>query len=213
MATTTPNRGYPYPNLGTDPNDIPGDLQALAEAIDADVCTLLNGVVGRPVARIRGTGTFQSLSAAGIVGQPQVNRVPFDTVDFDPFGLLELGDQTINNRMVRVTQPGFYMAIMTIQVPTFTTAGVTVNYNRWQMRRGNVTTPSVVAGVRISADSHNIPTNNDDANVRLMSAAGGAFFDGITDAYSCEFMAITTPTTPEYPVNERTLTVLRMTES
>lgn len=209
MPTFTANRGYPTPVPG-DPNDVPGDIQALAEAIDADVCDLLNGVVGRPVARIRGTGTFPSLSAAGIAGTPQVNRLPFDTVDFDPFGLLELGDQTINNRQVRVTQAGYYFAVATVQVPVFTTAGVTVSYNRLQVRKGNITTPGVVAANRITADSHNIPVNNDDSNVRLMSAAGGQFFNGTTDAFSIEFQAITSPTTAEYPVNERTLTVLRM---
>lgn len=38
MSSTT-SRGYPYPQL-TDTVDVPGDIQALAEAIDADVADL-----------------------------------------------------------------------------------------------------------------------------------------------------------------------------
>jgi hypothetical protein len=36
MADTTANRGYPYPE-STDTIDVPGDIQALADAVDADV--------------------------------------------------------------------------------------------------------------------------------------------------------------------------------
>lgn len=206
---TTPFRAYPYP-APTDPNDVAGDLQAIAEAIDADVCELTNGIVGRPVARVRGTGTFMSQSASGI-GGATINRVPFDTVDFDPFGLLEFQDMTINNRLIRVTQPGYYFALATVQVPTFTAAGVVVNYNRFQIREGNSSNPLTV-GVRKAGQSGNIPVNNDDSNVRLYSVAAGNHFNGTTDSFSIEFQAITTPNVAEFPINERTLTVLRMTE-
>lgn len=212
MATTTPNRLYPYPNLLSDPDRIPFDLEALAEAIDADVCGLYNGIVGRPVARARGTGTFLSPSAAGI-GGTTINRVPFDTIDFDPFGLLEFQNMAdVGNRLIRVTQPGFYMAVATIQVPTFTVAGTTVSYLRWQLREGDASN-TLLTATRLSADSGNIPVNADDANVRLMSTGAGAFFNGTTDSYSLEFGATTSPNTAEFPVLERTLTVLRMTPS
>lgn len=36
MADTTANRGYPYPE-STDTIDVSGDIQALADAVDADV--------------------------------------------------------------------------------------------------------------------------------------------------------------------------------
>jgi hypothetical protein len=211
MATTTPNRLYPYPNAAGDPNRIPADLQALAEAIDTDVCQLLLGVVGRPVARVRGTGVFQSQSAAGIGGNT-INRVPWDTIDFDPFGLLELQDQTPGQRLIRITQPGYYMAFASVQIPTFTTAGVTVNYLRWQLRQGLSSSPATLA-TRLSGHSNNIPTNADDGNVKILTTAAGAFFNGTTHSYSVEFQAVTSPNTPSYPINERTLTIMRMTQS
>jgi hypothetical protein len=35
MPGATPGRGYPYP-IDTDPIDVAGDIQRLAEAVDAD---------------------------------------------------------------------------------------------------------------------------------------------------------------------------------
>ena len=205
----TANRLYTYPAPG-DPNDVPGDLQELAEDIDADVCALLNSNLARPVARFRGTGTFQSQSASGIGGNT-INRLPFDTIDFNTANL-ELQDQTVNNRLIRVTEPGYYFALASVQVPTLTTAGVAVNYLRFQLRKGNSATPAALAS-RLSGHSNNIPVNADDLNVRLLATSAGAFFNGTTDSFSVEFQAVTTPALAEYPLNERVLTVLKMTTS
>lgn len=212
MATTTPNRGYPYPNLPTDPNDIPGELGELADAIDADVCDLLTGIVGRPVARARGTGVWPSQSASGI-GGATINRLPFDTIDFDPFGLMEFQNMVdAGVRMIRITQPGYYWAIGEVQVPVFTTAGVLVNYQGLQIRRCDSVLTGA-AGDRLTGNSNNIATNADDGNVKLLTTAAGGFFDGVTDSFSLDFRAITTPSAAEFPVNERRLTIMRMTES
>lgn len=51
MPTPTPNRAYPYPDPA-DPADVAGALQALAEAIDADLATIAPTIVHRRVARV-----------------------------------------------------------------------------------------------------------------------------------------------------------------
>lgn len=203
----TPNRGYFYPAAG-DPNQIPADLQALAEGIDSDICDDITNPATRPVAQLRGTGTFMSLSASGI-GGAQINRVPFDTIDFDTIGVT-LMDQSINNRMIKLPVPGYYFVAATIQVPTFTVAGVTVTYLRWQIRLGQSLVPAAVA-IRQSGDSANIPTNADDGNVKLLATSAGVFASGGNDSLSLEFQAITSPATAEFPVNVRTVTILKMT--
>ena len=39
MSKTTPKRGYPYPE-STDPDDVPADMRALAEALDGDISAI-----------------------------------------------------------------------------------------------------------------------------------------------------------------------------
>lgn len=60
MTSSPTPRGYPYPIYGGPP-DVPGDLQALAEAIDADVTTAL----GRLPARIQ-SGTVTGAVTTGV---------------------------------------------------------------------------------------------------------------------------------------------------
>lgn len=47
MAGTTLNRGYPYPT-GTDANDVPFRMQALAEAADSDIQSVVNALTPGP---------------------------------------------------------------------------------------------------------------------------------------------------------------------
>lgn len=216
MAALTPNRLYPYPTLA-DPVDVAGDLQRLAEAIDADVCALQDGLTGRPVARFRGTTPFTSESTA----RPNVNgpatpyddRIPFDTTDFNTANVI-MGSQDVGQRLIFPDDPGFYFALATVQVPTFTIAGATVSYMALQMRRGDWTNPtSLVTAPRLGGSSHNVPVDTFDRNVRLLTLAVGCFMNGTTDAFSVEFRADTTPDTSGYALGERTITILKMTQS
>lgn len=55
MSSTTPNRGYPYPELAVDPPNIPADIEALATQLDGDVQNVderLIAVTDRPFALI-----------------------------------------------------------------------------------------------------------------------------------------------------------------
>lgn len=51
MPTPTPNRGYPAP-VNSDPADVPGALQALAEAVDTDLATFPEQIRTRPFFRL-----------------------------------------------------------------------------------------------------------------------------------------------------------------
>jgi hypothetical protein len=51
MPTPTPNRGYPAP-VSSDPGDVPGALQALAEAVDTDLATFPEQIRPRPFFRL-----------------------------------------------------------------------------------------------------------------------------------------------------------------
>jgi len=216
MPATTPNRFYPYPLPG-DPTDVPGDLQALAEAIDEDVCALQTGLVGRPVARFRGTTPFTSESTArasvNAPATPYEDRIPFDTEDFNTANVI-MTSQDVGQRLIFPDDPGFYFALVTLYVPTFTIAGATVNFLGLQIRRGDFTNPTVlVPAPRLAGCSHNVPVDANDRNVRVMSLSVGAFMNGTTDAFSVEFRADTTPNTSGYAIGERTITILKMTES
>lgn len=214
MPATTPNRLYPYP-LPADPTDVPGDLQRLAEAIDDDVCSIRSGLGGRPVARFRGTGTFASPSTSAPLSPPPSDtfyRVPFDTEDFNTAGLV-MQSQEIGNRLIFPTQVGFYWVTATVYVPPLTVAGATVNYMGLQIRKGSIANPLALAG-RVSGSSHNLPVSStDDRGVRLMNVTAGIFMNGTTDAFCIEWRADSTPDVAEYVINERTITVMKMTNT
>lgn len=214
MPGTTPNRLYPYP-LNSEPVDVPGDLERLAVAIDADVCAIRDGLTGRPVARFRGTGTFASPSTSAALSPPPTDsffRVPFDTADFNTANVT-MQSQEVGNRLLFPEDPGFYLAVATVYVPPMTVAGATVNYMGLQIRRGNISIPTALAA-RVAGSSHNLPVSSaDDRGVRLMAVSTGVFMNGTTDAFTVEWRADTTPDVASYVINERTITILKMTQS
>jgi hypothetical protein len=60
MSATTSNRGYPYPQ-NTDTVDVPGDVEALAEAIDTDV----DGLLDSYLVPVKTTGAGCGTTASG----------------------------------------------------------------------------------------------------------------------------------------------------
>lgn len=216
MPATTPNRAYPYPLLG-DPTDVPGDLQRLAEAIDDDVCQLGLELDGRPVSRFRGTGPFASFSTnrpnVNAPATPYDDRIPFNVEDFNLANVTMMSPD-VGQRMLFPNDPGFYFVHVMLYVPAFTIAGATVNYMGLQVRRGDFTIPtSLIPAPRLAGASHNVPVDANDRNVRLMTLSLGAFMNGTTDAFSVEFRADTTPDTAQYVIGDRSITIMKMTES
>lgn len=211
MPAFTANRGYPY-SLSTDPFDVPGAMRSLAEAIDDDVCALTNSVVGRPVSRFRGTADYISTSPSlDLSISPATRfRVPFDLVDFNTANVT-MQSQAFGNRLLFPEDPGFYFVIGIQYVPVLTLT-TTVEFIALEIRKCNVTTP-LVQGTRIDGVASRIPVAADDRNARAMSVGGAAFMNGTTDAFSLEWRADTTPDVAQYVINERSLTILKMTQS
>lgn len=210
MPAFTVNRGYPYP-LGSDPGDVPQALEDLAEAIDDDVCSISAGLSGRPMARYRGTGSFSSPApAAPLTADPTKYRVPFDVEDFDTIGVTPQSME-IGNRLIKPDVPGFYVFICTVYVPVLTLA-TTLELMDVQVKQGSAAAPGA-ATTLLSGSSFNQPVSGDDRNIRVISCGGGVFMNGTTDAFCVEFLADTTPNVAEYIIGERTLTLLRMTQS
>lgn len=208
MPAFTANRGYPY-SVPTDPADVPAALQALAEAIDDDVCALTASVTGRPSSRFRGTGTFASLttSLGSTVG---TRRLPFDTIDFNDVPCT-MQSMEVGFRLIKPDVPGFYAVVGTVDVPVLTLAA-TIAQMRVEVRRCSTAAPGA-DGTVLGGSTFHFAVDAADRNVRRFSVGTGSFMNGTTDAFSVEFFADTTPDVPEYIINERTLTVLRMTTS
>jgi hypothetical protein len=216
MPANTVNRLYPYSVPG-DPADVPGALQALAEAIDDDVCALTAAVAGRPVSRFRGTGVYNSPSTAranvNAPATPYEDRLPFNVTDFN-LANVTMTSPDVGQRLIFPEDPGFYFALTTLYVPPMTVSGATVSYMALQIRRGDFTNPtSLATAPRLGGASTNVPTDANDRNVRVLSLGIGVYMNGTTDAFSVEFRADTTPNVAEYPVTERTITILKMTQS
>jgi hypothetical protein len=212
MPAVTPNRGYPYP-LPADPADIPQAFQDLAEAIDNDVCALTNGVTGRPASRFRGTAPYTSITPQLPVFDPAQgfrSRLPFDTTDFNTANVT-LQSQDMGNRLIFPEDPGFYFVLTTVYIPILTLP-TTPTYFQFMLRRANVVTP-IPIGTRLGATSNNVAISADDRNVRLMSLGMGVFMNGSTDAFSVDLTLETTPAVDGWPIGERTITLIKMTQS
>lgn len=212
MPAFTVNRGYPY-SIPTDPANVPAALQALAEAIDDDVCTLTNNVMGRPVSQFRGTVSFTNHTPAYPLDAPPfpyVPRIPFDTTDFNTANVT-MQAQEVNNRLLFPEDPGFYFALATLKVPTLT-AATSMVYMDLQLRRGDATNPTAAATL-LSRTSNSIAVETFDRNVRVLSVAVGCFMNGTTDAFSVEFNVDTNPDIGTYTLSDRSITILKMTQS
>jgi hypothetical protein len=80
-----------------------------------------------------------------------------------------------------------------------------------QIRRADITNPTLGASSRLGGVSSNFPVDADDRNVRVQALGLGAYMNGTTDAFSIEWRVDTTPDTASYVINERTFTLLKMT--
>ena len=107
MPAFTPNRNYPY-SIPGDPADVAGAIQALAEAVDADLQTLQAAIGPRPMARLRGT--------ANATVQASTSEVIFtwDTVDFNN-GAIDAS--TLGNNVIRPTTQGLWFLMATVVAP------------------------------------------------------------------------------------------------
>jgi len=200
MPGATPNRAYPYP-VPADTTDIPGDIQRLAEAVDADLCDLTANIPLRPAVRLRGTNatvcaTLDPLNTG--------EELSFDIEDFNT-GLTYLVSQgtVVNEGFVFRIRPqlaGFYQAVGTVAIPRPTT-GTSRNMLAVSILKNSIT------AVRNS--NHLQPSASD--GIRTGSARTGIHMNGTTDYLSLKFSSsVAAGGLDAYTVTERTLTLVRM---
>jgi len=97
MPAFTVNRNYPY-SVPSDPADVPGALQAFAEAVDDDLETRDAVINTRPYVKLRGATTTTVPVATNTL-------LPFDVEDFDTDSMADL---TVSRTTITVQTAGFY---------------------------------------------------------------------------------------------------------
>lgn len=200
MPGSTVNRGYPYP-LPADPTDIPGDLQDLAEAVDADLCDLTASIPVRPALRIRGTNavvanTFLPLNTG--------EEMEFDIEDFNTgIPYLVTSGSVVNEGFfwsISPQLPGFYHLIGTIAIPRPTTG----------TSRNMLAVAAQKNSIFIARNSNHLQPSASDG-IRTGSVRTGIHMNGTTDTLQLKFSSsVAAGGLDQYTVTERTLTLVRM---
>jgi hypothetical protein len=194
MPGLTVNRGYPY-SVPTDPADVAGAIQDLAEAVDADLQTLQALVGPRPMARVRGVTPVTLAGATADFAD-----LPLELVDFTVGGAVA----PLTGSNVQVLLPGMWLAVATFIYsvpagPNVASIGVDI-----------VDASNVEVG---RVNTHLFPAVPETG--RNMDASGMALIvPGLLDTLKLRaevrrFAGATTAVT----FRDRTLTLLRMTES
>lgn len=187
MPSVTPNRSYPYP-LPADPVNIPGDLQAFAEAVDLDVQNLSDGIITRPFARVRSVSDTSQVFPADTV-----TEAAFDFVDYDNASISNL---TSKPTRLTPTSPGLWCIWGLLQVPfaQSDTRDVFLRVNGSDQTR---------------TDFHvNDPTGSDG---QAMTASAVVFMNGTTDYITMTFEP--TGGLDDYKIRNKQMGCFRLTES
>lgn len=200
MPGSTPNRAYPYP-VPADTTDIPGDIQALAESVDADLCTLTASIPLRPALRIRGTN---AIVASTFLPLNTGEELPFDTEDFNTGLPYFWNAGTVVNEgfvwSIRPQLPGFYHVVGTVSIPR-PTSGTS----------RNMLAVSVLKNHLIAAKNSNHLQPSASDGIRTGSARVGIHLNGTSDSLSLMFSSsVAAGGLDAYTVTERTLTIIRM---
>lgn len=182
---TTPNRGYPYPDLSS-PTTVHTDLQALAEAYDADLKAVQDTISQLPMFRATGGGSRQEYGSGAFM------TLRFDVLE-ENTGVLTGTSTQLPRTTFRPNIPGIYLVT------------ATAAYSRW-------VAPDAIEWVRIrlfgtgefAGSSANQLPGIEDQN-RTLSATSLWAFTG-SNALSVQFQANSVATRPQYYVTSRSLT-------
>lgn len=186
---TTPNRGYPYPDLSS-PTTVAADLEALATAYDTDLKTLQDSIGQRPMFRATGGSTRQEYGAGPLL------QVSYEVLEENSGGAL----WGVSTQMPRDSFIPFIPGIWLITA--------TVSYSRW-------VAPQSIEWVRlrlfssfeIAGVSANVMPGTADQN-RTLSVTSLYGFDGtaVGNPLYVAFQANDVPTRPSYAITSRSLT-------
>ncbi|MFK3734079.1 hypothetical protein ACI2LJ_27860 [Streptomyces sp. NPDC088090] len=194
MPAFTVNRGYPYP-VPTDPTDVAGDIQDLAEAIDADLQALQASVGSRPMARVRGI-TPVTLEGA----TADFANLPLELVDFNVGGAIA----PLTGSNVQILLPGMWLAVATF---IYSTPG---GSNVASIGMDIVDATNVGIGRVNTHLPPAVPETQRNMDVSGMTLVVPGALDTLRlQAEVRRFAGATTSMT----FRDRTLTLLRMTES
>lgn len=199
MPAFTVNRGYPY-SVPADNNDVPAALQALAEAVEADLQTVEGSLPSlvRPIARIRSTNNLFLNSAQTF------RDVPLDIIDFNLGGAISPAQA--GGFLFTPQLPGFWFAVGSI---TYQSAGSsTLNEIGLRMMGG-----PLGLGSQPLADqgTHVQPPLSD--SVRNHHVAAGQLCDGSSTAFKLRAYINRASGSATYTFLTASLTLFRMTQS
>jgi hypothetical protein len=195
MPGFTVNRGYPY-SVPTDPTDVAGDIQALAEAIDTDLQALQAIVGPRPMARVRGVTPVTTEGATADFAD-----LPLELIDFNLGGAIA----PLTSGKVQVLLPGMWMVVSTYiyMQPAGTNVasiGVNIIEAATNTEIGRSSTHLFPAGTEFQ--------RNMDVS-GMTNVVPGSLDTLFLRAETRRFAAASTAVT----FRDRTMTLLRMTES
>ncbi|MFJ9029827.1 hypothetical protein ACIRQP_15090 [Streptomyces sp. NPDC102274] len=194
MPATT-SRGYPYP-VPSDPADVPQALGDLAGAIDGDAQTVYNGISSRPSAKAVGqtTAKYNNVVSGSLRG------LPFEYFDFN-IGGAAVSDTQFYRVIPKL--PGFWMAFGAASFPK-PAGGASAIHTAivLLLNDSQVISRSGINGNTLAADG-----------TAQLVTSGGAFCNGTTDYFNLVWTPTHTSTIPSITVNNRNLTLIRMTQS
>lgn len=180
----TPNRGYPYPDLGS-PMRITEDLQALAEAYDTDLKSIQDTVQQRVMFRA-------TASAKQIYGTGSLCQLSFDVLEENNGGALESGLTMPRDRFVPLI-PGLWAFTATVAYPQW----LLIEWVQLQL----------LSSTLVASSGVTVMPNNTDGN-RTLSVTGVQEMSGtgVGNPIIALLNANPTGNRPSYPVFSRSLT-------
>lgn len=185
MVAFTP-RGYPYSQT-TDNADIPGDIQALAEAIDLDMQARVESVIPRRMARVRNLATVKQFFPASTQ-----TELTFDFVDVDNAGIVDLG---ANNTRLTPTSAGLWGFWGAIEVPN-----AFANGDELMIRKN---------GLELTRYTPHDDDPIGETVMRTIATVGTA--NGTTDYFTMTFNPIAA--TSEYRISNKHFACFRLTNT
>lgn len=181
----TPNRGYPYPDLG-DPMAMTTDLQALAEAYDTDLQGVEDTVVQRPFFRA-------SAEARQPYGTADPAQVSFDVMEVNTGGAILSGTSMPRDRFVPLV-PGLWCFTATISYP----AWLDIQWLRIQL----------LSNTEVAASTTTVMPNGSGDGNRTISVTGMEFMSGtaVGNPIIVRLFANAAGTRSVFPMFSRSLT-------
>lgn len=186
---TTPNRGYPYPDLSS-PTTVAADLEALATAYDTDLKTLQDTIGQRPMFRATGGSTRQEYGAGPLL------QIQYEALEENSGGAL----WGVSTQMPRDSFIPFIPGVWLITA--------TVSYSRWVAPQSiEWVKLRLFSNFEIAGVSANVMPGTADQN-RTLSVTSLYAFDGtgVGNPLTVQFEANDVPTRPQYAITSRSLT-------